>query len=50
VLGRWSGEDLGLQAVEFGLVDGARIQQLLGLGDLLGGVAVASPVLATVRT
>jgi hypothetical protein len=37
VLGRWSGEGLGLQAVELGLVDGARIQQLLGLGDLLGG-------------
>src|SRR5205814_863723 len=33
---RWSGEGLGLQTVELGLVDRARIQQLLGPGDLLG--------------
>ena len=31
LLGRWSGEGLGLQAVELGLVDRARIQQLLSL-------------------
>jgi len=40
--GPWSGESLGLQAVELGLVDRAGIQQLLGLGNLLsrasGGV------------
>ena len=32
-----SGEGFGLEAVELGLVDRARIQQFLGPGDLLGG-------------
>jgi hypothetical protein len=36
LLGRWSGEGLGLQAVELHLVDRAGIQQLLGPGDLVG--------------
>jgi hypothetical protein len=36
--------------VELGLVDGASVQQLLGLGDLVGRGGGGVTVVATVRT